>query len=33
MTTDLEPCKHNDAFGFLREYFFKVIYSLLSARF
>ena len=21
MTTDLEPCKHNDALGFLREYF------------
>ena len=21
MTTDLEPCKHNDALGFLRENF------------
>ena len=28
MTTDLEPCKHNDAFGFLREYFFLYLYIL-----
>ena len=33
MRADLEPCNHNDALGFLREYFLNAIYTLLSARF
>ena len=33
MTTDLEPCKHNDALGFLREYFLYILRYPLDFKF